>query len=479
MNFNANKFVNKHGPLIKSQLTKELLLEDLIEIYIKPMLIDLGYESTWFSELSKESEGIIQLNITATKNEKLAVLVNSNIEENIMDNLMKALSFLGRENYTWVIFTNGMQWLLLNKDIKTKGNRHIQGESVVAHVEIDHPFRGEQSPEWFKLFTHEWLLTQYGSTIYYRDLQQFKVYQYNGNESSWRQYKQGVTLLIRYVTSLKKRGKGYYRITDGHEFINIMKWAASQDTHRSKGNRQLSITYIRNVYRWLNSFFKVMAMVGFYKYNPLKEITVNEALQGLANIIAPKKKKDDVDLNKLVNSVLNLMEQERNSERNQLAFLLLLYGLDREEITSLKWKNYNSKEQSIALSSNPFKKIDLKHTPEIISLIDQLENRIRESGIKTEWLICKSDGDKLTGEALTHYTINRKIKEASGISLTIEDIQQSIFKTTIRKSKDAFTILYLRGWDTSRLQELIDKEEIVDMADFEKMIQHHPLKEVL
>lgn len=477
MSFDARDFVANYMPFINMELTENNLLNG----FVKPMLVDLGYDSSWFGVSNKESEKIIHFNVTDTQGENLAVLVNYNINEDIMVDYKKAISFLGREDYTWVIFTNGIQWLLLNQEIKRMGNEYIKGENIVAHVEITHAFRGEKSPEMFKLFTYQSLLSPYGSTIYYRDLQQFKVFHYKGNESSWRQYRQGVTLLIRYITSLKKRSKGYYRMSNGHEFIDLIRWAASQDTHRSKGSRQLSESYIKSVYRWLNSFFKVMNRVGFYKHNPLDEMTIDQVLQvqELSEVILRKKEDIQVDLKRIVGDVLYLMSRERDGERNQLAFLLLLYGLDREEVTSLRWENYNQLEKSITLPGKPPKNIDLKNAKEITTLIEQVRNNLIAQGVKTEWIICKSNGEKLTATTLTHYTINRKIQEVSRENLTIENIQQSIFKTTIKESRDAFTILYLRGWDTSRLQNLIEKEDIVDMVDFDKMMQHHPLRRFL
>jgi len=446
---------------------------------VGPFLEQLGYKQEWL-ELEPRSHNrsrkFIDLYINDKKGNQLVVEVKKNTKELTRDDLSQLDTYIKDRNCNWGILTNGNEWILVNRTIKGN-NEKIFGNQIVFHIKLNHRKKGDFHPQKIMYFSYKMIFENDGVTNYFKDLQQFKVYQYNGNEHSWNQFKSAINNLSEYLIF---KHDGFYTHLRKFEFEGFLRWCTQKETRKNGESNKVKVNYITTRFNLLNTFYRLLNQDGTFKDNPLSNINIKDVLRKLNDIIDDSSEGNEEDIHEVIQRTFQVMDSKRDAVRNKLIFSLMIFGLDRNEIISLKWDDIiedKKKKKYLIVTGKRKREIPLDNIPKINHLLEQYETQLKDKGIKRNWLVCKSKGDPLSYYAIDYIVNQNGLGQVSNLS--IEQIQQYVIKTLIRETKDLFTILYLRELNMSQIDSLLDWKDVERFADFKKLVKKHPFQDLL
>ena len=450
---------------------------NLIYHVVGPFLERLGYKREWH-ELEPRSHNrsrkFVDLYINDRKGNQLVIEVKKSTKQLTKDDLSQLDTYLKDKNCHWGILTNGNEWILVNRTIKGN-NDNLFGNQTVFHIKLNHRKKGDFHPEKIEYFSYKSLFDKHGITNYFRDLQQFKVYQYNGNDRSWSQFKSAVNHLIQYLIF---KNEGYYANLQSYQFKDFLRWCVKKETAENKAKE----SYLRSRFRFLNAFYTNLSQDGTFNNNPLSTIDIKDLLNELEDIIADPSNNEEEDIHEVIQKTFEFMSSKRDAIRNKLIFSLMIFGLDREEIVSLKWDDIiddkkTNKKKYLIVTGKRKRKLPLDIIPKIRGLLESYELQLKNKGIRKKWMVCKSNGEPLSYYAIDYIINQQGIRKVS--KLSIEQIQQYIIKTLLRETKDLFTILYLRDLNLGQIESLLEWKDIEQNSDFKKLVKKHPFQDIL
>jgi site-specific recombinase XerD len=447
---------------------------NLIYHVVAPILENLGYLREWHKlepRTHAKSRKFMDLYINDKKGNHLVVEVKKDTRDLTRGDLSQLDTYMKDTNCVWGILTNGKEWILVNRMINGN-NDNLFGNQNVFHIKLDYRRQGDFNPQKLKYFSYESLFRNNGITNYFRDLQQFKVYQFNGNQRSWNQWNSTLNNLFEYLII---KHDGNYAHIQNFQVEGFFRWCAEKAKTRGK---KISSNYAKVRYHLLSTFYNRLHEDGTYPNHPLNTIELNQLLMDLEDIILEPNEVDEIEIHITIKKTFELMDSSRNAIRNKLIFSLMIFGLDRDEIVNITWddvKEVKGKKYLIIQGQN-IRKFPLEHIPKINELISEYEKELKLKGIKSKWFVCKDKGKPLSYEAID-YIVNRAgLKKVSNLS--IEKIQQNVIKTLLTETRDVFTILYLRNLNISRIDSLVKWEEIEKFSDLKKMIKKHPFQDI-
>ncbi|EMA6345227.1 hypothetical protein ACH0R4_RS21710, partial [Bacillus cytotoxicus] len=105
------------------------------------------------------------------KKNVVAVEVKKRAKLNDQD-ILQLAGYLNIESIRWGILTNGVEWILLNHDIKGEFK-----DKIVFRINLFSNKIGDYNSEYLFFFNYNNLF-ETAKTNYYRDIQQFKKYVY-------------------------------------------------------------------------------------------------------------------------------------------------------------------------------------------------------------------------------------------------------------------------------------------------------------
>lgn len=443
---------------------------------ILPMLSEhLGYKMDWVRMEGKLDESLRKPDIIIDDKmgKKLIVEIKRPNRKLTNDDIAQLANYLSISNVEWGILTNGLEWILMNHSTLRDARFN---DKVVARVKLNfNKPQGDEHPNNLKYFSYTYLFEK-EFTRYQRDLQQFKIYQYTKEtDSSWKQYKSAVKRLSEYM---EERRNYYLELDKLHlnDFLDYFKWLA---VNPSKSNRSLNKNNneksklkegtVKSQYRYLRTFFRRLNENKFYSSNPLEFVTANDIIDRLGDLVIPKEKETLAITPEIIEKIYCQFDKGYNPLRDRLMFSLILLGLDRKEIAHLKEKDF---EKGILTIIDKTKTRQLKLPVGLSKLINEYLTFKKQKRIKSDFLICKSSGEPLK-EGSISWTINTAVKEVSDLNL--EKIQQYLIKQYIFETKDILSLVYLTGFDFSKISHLLSWDDVSKLANNgSKLFKKHP-----
>lgn len=243
---------------------------DLIYHVIGPFLEKLGYLKEWHKleqRSHSQSRKFMDLYINDKKGNHLVVEVKKNTKELIRDDLSQLYSYMKDKNCDWGILTNGNEWILVNKTIEGN-NENLFGNQNVFHIRLDYRRLGDFNPQKLKYFSYGSLFNKKGISNYFKDLQQFKVYHYNGNQRSWNQSSSTLNNLFEYLIMKNDAHYVHYANMPSYQVEGFFRWCAEK---AKTGEGKISTNYIKVRFHLLSTFFRRLFADGAY-INPLSNI---------------------------------------------------------------------------------------------------------------------------------------------------------------------------------------------------------------
>jgi len=443
---------------------------------ILPMLTELlGYKIEWVQMEGKLDESLRKPDIII--NDKLGRRLIVEIKKpdrnlNSRD-IEQVAGYLNISNVEWGILTNGLEWILINHST-LRDAKFI--DKVVTRVKLNfNKPQGDEHPNNLKYFSYTYLFEK-EFTRYQRDLQQFKIYQYTkGKDTSWKQYRSAVKRLVEYM----EQYRNYYLELDKlhlNDFLDYFKWLASNPSNsnrslnkHSNNKNRLKEGTVKTQYRYLRTFFKRLNEKKFYSSNPLEFVTVNDIVDRLGDLVIPKEKETLAVTPEIIEAIFSQFDTGYNPLRDRLTFSLILLGLDRKEIAQLKEKDF---EHGILTITDKVKTRNLKLPLGLSQLINEYRIFKKQKQIKSDYLICKGSGEPLK-EGSISWTINTAIKQVSDLNL--EKIQQYLIKQYIIDTNDVISLIYLTGFDFSKISHVLSWDEVSNLASNDsRLFKKHP-----
>lgn len=452
---------------------------------IEPILIDfLGYKKEWITKelrpIGSKKEQVLDLLIKSNTGKSVVVEIKKVSESlRVLKNINQICDYLYRLNLTWGILTNGYEWMLINNqiDIPSEGNIF---QKVVFHIDLRKwKSMGKSNPQNLIYFSYPYLY-EYEYSKYHEVISQCKVYVYEKNraQSTWEQYENNVSQLVRYL--IAKHPEYYYPLENiqPYQFLDFLKWCATTQSESTRGKNTikhgLSEESIKNYYRFIRSFYSALSEKGYFNNNPLNNISLEEIKTKMGDLILEKAKSLRLDnLNQIVEQTLERLGTSREPLRNRLILLLALYGLDRNEISKLEVSDYDGKHIYIDDTKKP-RRIPL--TQKMTAYIHNLLELKKEKKINSKWLIYKGTGEKLTPSYISEI-INDALKSVSDV--TLEELQQYTIKKILLDTKDIISLQYLTGLDINRLGSLLEWTDIEKFANCDKLMKKHPFHDLI
>ncbi|WP_393959103.1 type I restriction enzyme HsdR N-terminal domain-containing protein [Priestia megaterium] len=443
---------------------------------ILPILTEhLGYKTDWLQMEGKLDKSLRKPDIIIDDKmgKKLIVEIKKPNRTLNSKDIEQVATYLSISNVEWGILTNGLEWILINHST-LRDAKFI--DKVVAKVKLNfNKPQGDEHPKNLKYFSYIYLFEK-EFTRYQRDLQQFKIYQYTeGKDTSWNQYKSAVKRLAEYM---EERRNYYLELDKLHlnDFIDYFKWLASNPSNsnrslnkHSTNEKKLKEATVKSQYRYLRTFFKRLNEKKFYSSNPLEFVTAKDIINRLGDIVIPKEKDKLEVTHEIIESVFEQFEKGHNPLRDRLMFSLILIGLDRKEVSQLREKDFNYETLII---TDTVKTRKLKLPLGLSQLINEYLVFKKQKQIKSDYLICKSSGEPLK-EGSISWTINNAIKEVSDLNL--EKIQQYLIRQYIIDTKDVISLVYLTGFDFSKISHILSWDEVSNLANNgSRLFKKHP-----
>lgn len=452
--------------------------KDLAFKLIYPILTNfLGFKEEWlkFEDRLDYSRKITDI-IVNDKRGNQVIIELKKASVNLSNNHLEQLTnYLNTQNVSWGILTNGTEWILVNNDITNA--KHF--EKQVLRVRLDIKNQGELHPDSLKYFTYGSLFENGGITNYLKDIQQFKMYQYTGNDQSWNQYKTNLKKLAEFLIIKRNIYISPEKITK-FDLLDFFRWFATTQSNslKSKNSQKYKIKKktLENLYRYFRSFCQKLYENRILHTNPFVDIKLGDLIEELNDIIDDDNEDNFEITAEVIRKIYDKLDEKRTPVREKLIFSLILLGVDRKELSNLTLKHFDGKHLTIP-SSKGLRKIPL---PEgIIKQITAYMEYRKEHRIKSEWLICKSTGTQLK-EASISWVINNTIEELE-LPLSIERLQQFGIKQYVINTKDILSLVYLTGMDFTRFNNILSWEEICSLVkkDTKQLYKKHPFIEFL
>ncbi|CAM5206354.1 hypothetical protein UACE39S_01729 [Ureibacillus acetophenoni] len=449
--------------------------EETVKIRVViPFLEMLGYREDWYRFEYPVIKKKKVTDITILRNGKIDMVVEVKKGGNYSikaEDIHQLLTYLVIKNVEWGIVTNGRDYILINSKIG-----ELKDKEVLKFNLLD--LTNENKMIYFTFDS----IFQNKITTYFKHLAQFKYYklQENNNYTSWSIYNSTITNYFNYLISKNEnyRKLEYLSREDFKEFINYdINQSQTSKTRLKKINSKQTII---NKYRHIKKLYELFVLHNEINHNPFSFITEEEMIDGVEGI---KLESDDyfehISL-EMIEEILALYDNSRNSERNKIIFLLCLYaGLGRDEIRYIKIDDFNYLSNTLKV-----KDIELPMPKNFINRIKNYIENVRNKNAKVEYLFDSNYGD-YAGEPLSrdmiNTTINRNskhLKDFSPDDKTIKVKPENIRKLLVRKFfENGFSIeeiVTITGMELQRIAEHITTAEIIDRTIIKSLPDNHP-----
>jgi site-specific recombinase XerD len=449
----ALKFRSKIEELQKNdESTNE---QNLNKHVIRPIFVDVfGYKLEWWTDEAKfeNSRKAVDVRITDSKGTQLLVEVKRSKHRLVVKDIRQLTDYLNDKNeYNWGVLTNGWQWILINNNINT--NMRSSLERMVFNLDLEANHKGEKNLDYLRFFTHDNLLKnkEHSITTYYKDLQQFKI-TYSGK--SWVQYKTAVHRFFQFLIEKYERHIDLTSVRQPllEEYFRWLSITTSKSTRsKYKVEKRLKRKTIVTQFRYIGTFFRNMYAMN----NPLIEIRLEDILEEVHDIIADEDNEYEFEKD-LIEQVDLLIANKREYIRDRLIFALFLIGLSRQEIASLSEKSLMGNKISL------MRERQLELPTKVLEQIERYNQNKNDNKIKSTTLMCNSKGNPLTPQYVSE-VINDYIKQVNPL-LTIEKIQQYLFRDYILKTGDVFSVAYIADLSLGSIQDILKNDDMISMA---------------
>jgi site-specific recombinase XerD len=258
------------------------------------------------------------------------------------------------------------------------------------------------------------------------------------------------------------------------DYIDYLRWYATTQSDSNKSKNQkiflISKDTVTSQFRYINKFYNKLLEKEIFRLNPLYGISISEIFTYIENILDKSEKKEIEITTEDIRLAFELINKTRHQLRNRIILSLLLYGIDRVEITNLKNDDYNG--ISLQILTDKGKRI-IPLSIRICNMID--DYIIEKSGYKGKsgYLFINSNGTKLNDKYITKY-MNEYILKKVSAELTVEKLQQFLIRKLIDNSRDIISLVYITGLSFTRMDSIIDWERICHLAKPSRIIKDHP-----
>lgn len=432
-------------------------------VIIDVLTDDLGYDKGWMKfEDKADRRTLSRFEIDDGFGNKVVVEVKRSDVKLGDKELNQIVNYINSNNIDWGILTNGYEWVLVNNNIK---GDFAQKEVLRINVNVK---SGEHSFRHMEYFSHS-ALFQTKVTHYLTLVTQFKLTHYKGNKQSWITYR---TDIMKFITFLMQKHRIFVNMdsVQSYEFVEFFKWFVSPNNTskrtKTKQKGQISVDTIKGFYARLNTFYSTLKKKGVFNKNPLEMLTPDEIAVSLGEIVSKQLSTQVLAINDSdIHSAYLRLNSSRDNLRNKVILSLVMYGLGRTEISDLKLSDYRD-THLVVNDGVRVRKIPLNH--KVREEINQYLHYRKQQRIKSDWFVCKNNGNKLSDKTVSNEIVNKTAFVDTGI--TMEKLQQYILKTMILSSGDLISVSYISGLELKTLAELVSWDEVEQLADAKKVL---------
>lgn len=442
---------------------------------VSPLLNLLGFKSEWQFFESHIIKGKAITDISVKRNSQIFLLVEvKKAATNKIDikDLHQLTGYLNSKNIEWGMLTNGIDYLLVNNDIKGEYN-----EKTILRYNIFEEY-DEKKVNYFSYKD----IFENRNTLYIKHLKQYQIFKFrenSNNHHSWSRYNDTIQKYFLYLQNkIGYRELKYLNSDDFMSFVNA-DIINSQD---NKDRRAItSLQTIKNKYAHIKNFYDLLVKNKILSETPFKSTIEDSELENLYGL-RTEEYPDPLTVEE-ARHILNGYEESRQPERNKLMFLLCLYcGLSRENIMYLKISDIDFDKRTIRIKDNSY----IIPQSFAIRIKNYIEN-IREKEFNSDYFFVRKYGN-YSEKPLATGTPNDIIKKASSylntmhkprnVQINPEKLKGMLIKKLFEVGFSLEEIIVITGVSLSSLPNYIATDSILERTQVKKLDERHPYIEL-
>ncbi len=464
-----------------------MLLKDLKKIYeglpldtteenikikiVIEVLEELGFDKKTFSYEECPNENIknrrvdISIHINNKNNDMFYVEVKSKNHKLTDKDIEQIVSYLHKKNLEWGLLTNGNHYILVNDKLNTTPSNKKIFDYYLFNVPTEISAKNNNYLITFlnidSLFTTK--ITNY--CLLWKEF----IIATTLTPKSQVQYKSAYDMFIKFIINKYNcYNPNYLNINNFKYFIDAI--------NKEKSNKYKKQS-VKSKYRYLLKFSNFLEEERKIAENTFKNFNIDEFINELD---LKQKKQDKIENIKPeeINLMLNYFDSRKFATRNKLLFLLVLYGLDFNDIINLKQSHFDFKKNKIIINDRKFPLPD-----NIKSLVQEIINEKKKNKIKMEYLFFTKyeNGYRKVGYALLNDVINRNfnnlpLPKERTLQLNIQFIKSSLIQELYKSGYNIEEISYFTNLSFHTISSYLDEEEVIKRGShiITKLTNKHP-----
>ncbi|WP_346878993.1 type I restriction enzyme HsdR N-terminal domain-containing protein [Clostridium sp. UBA7791] len=425
-----------------------------IKIVIKFLEL-LGYDENhfYYEENTNKKIKDKQVDITILTNNKEKDIFYIEVKKKnhmLVDaDIRQISSYLHDKHIEWGLLTNGNHYILINEKLDVLPHN----KDIFSYYLCDIPNNISRKNN---LDTYNFL--EYDSifetkiTNYYLVWKEF-ILKNTLSSSSLFQYSSAYNMFIKYLIMKKNvYNLNYFNISNFKSFI--------EDINETKVNKYKKDSVLSK-FNYLLRFTNFLEENKRIAENTFKNFDINNYIDEL-NLTEKKSKQQQQIKLEEIELMLQYLNSKKNSIRNKLLFLLVLYGFESTDIILLKDSQLDFKHNKIIINK---KKYPL--TENIKKLLQDIIIEKKQNKIKCEYIFYTKyqGGYKHISRSVLNDVINDSFNKLNldkdrALHLNIQFIKSSLIKNLYFKNYSLEEISYFTNLSISSIVSYIDEKEI-------------------
>ncbi len=425
-----------------------------IKIIIK-FLEQLGYNENYFSyeenPYKKTKDKKVDISISINNKEKDTFYIEVKKKNHLLTDydIRQITSYLHDRHIEWGLLTNGNHYILINDKLDALPDQKVILNYYLCDIP-NHISRKNNLSMYHFLKCDSIFITKI--TTYYLVWKEFLL-KNTFPPSSLLQYSSAYDMFVKYLINKKNiYNLNYFNINNFKSFINHM--------NESKNNKYKKESVISK-FNYLLKFTNFLEDNKKIAENTFKNFDINNYIHEL-NLTEKKAKQKQNIKPEEIELMFKYYENKRNYERNKLLFILVLYGLDLNDILNLKDSQIDFNHDKILINN---KKYPLTENIKILS--KNIINDKKQRKIKCEYIFyAKRKGEyKHIGYNLLNDIVNRNFDKLNLendriTQLNIQFIKSSLIKKLYSQQFTLEQISYFTNLSISSVVSYIDENLI-------------------
>jgi len=388
--------------------------------------------------------------------------------ELLEEDIRQIVSYLHDKHIEWGLLTNGNHYILINDKLDAPPSEKVvleyflvniptgisrtANKSVYEHLKLESIFINKTT-NYFLLLKEFWLDSIKKSNI---------------SSSSKAQYYSACIMFINYLISTKKT----YDINN-FNIINFKDFIIS--TNDIKNNKYKKHSVISK-YNYILKFVNFLESRNKINFNSFKNFDINDFIATLD--LKSNTPLESSITNEEVQLILNYYNTQSNATRNKLLFLLILSGLEIDDILELK-------DDDIKFQSNHIKVKNKKYllTKNMKPLFEELIKYKSANKIRCDYIFYRKYNGKYKNFGYT--TLNDIINVTFSKlnldndrkqQLNIKSIKASLIRELYKTGYSLEEISYLLNLSIPSIITYLDEKDIMQkgLGSLKKVEKNHP-----